>query len=275
MSRLERLCGAAAADWIRIAPSCRGFERIEGTVDLMPNDLIYHAYIDAEGRPRVEPGPLLHHGADLAVFFFNEINRARPQVQSLLLRVMAERSVRAFNRDSALPFVTVFADRNRVEREETFELAVAARDRFMIEVSVDAPVDDDLRWRLISEPQFHDPNQLLEQVPRGAFNFRALRESAQITDGASASAGLGVLRDAYVALLPPRARVIARRWRPESWWAGVLTNAVFELVLLMFLLGVPFCIYFFRLRTGRTSVRDLLIDCAAAVTLYLTALFLL
>ena len=47
----------------------------------MPNDLIYHAYIDAEGRPRVEPGPLLHHGADLAVFFFNEINRARPQVQ--------------------------------------------------------------------------------------------------------------------------------------------------------------------------------------------------
>src|SRR6266404_3243298 len=74
-----------------------GFERIEGTVDLMPSDLIYHAYIDAEGRPRVEPGPLLHHGPDLAVFFFNEINRARPQVQSLLLRVMAERSVRAFD----------------------------------------------------------------------------------------------------------------------------------------------------------------------------------
>ena len=56
-----------------------GFERIEGTVDLMPSDLIYHAYIDAEGRPRVEPGPLLHHGPDLAVFFFNEINRARPR----------------------------------------------------------------------------------------------------------------------------------------------------------------------------------------------------
>jgi len=156
-----------------------GFERIEGTVDLMPNDLIYHAYIDAGGRPRVEAGPLLHHGADLAVFFFNEINRARPQVQSLLLRVMAERSVRAFNRDSALPFVTVFADRNRVEREETFELAVAARDRFMIEVSIDAPADEELRWRLVSEPQFHDTDQLLEQVPRALLDFRLLRESAQ------------------------------------------------------------------------------------------------
>jgi MoxR-like ATPase len=121
----------------------------------------------------------LHHGSDLGVFFFNEINRARPQVQSVLLRVMAERSVRAFNRDHALPFVNVFADRNRVEREETFELAVAARDRFMIEVSVEAPVDEDLRWRLISEPQFHDADQLLEQVPRGLLDFRSLREGAQ------------------------------------------------------------------------------------------------
>jgi MoxR-like ATPase len=155
-----------------------GFERIEGTVDLMPSDLIYHAYIDAEGRPRVEPGPLLHHGPDLAVFFFNEINRARPQVQSLLLRVMAERSVRAFNRDSALPYVTVFADRNRVEREETFELAVAARDRFMIEVSIDAPAEEDLRWQLISDPQFHDTDQLLQRVPPGLLDFRVLRESA-------------------------------------------------------------------------------------------------
>ncbi len=29
--RLERSCGAAVADWIRIAPSCRGFERIEAS----------------------------------------------------------------------------------------------------------------------------------------------------------------------------------------------------------------------------------------------------
>jgi hypothetical protein len=83
---------------------------------------------------------------------------------------------------------------------------------------------------------------------------------------------LVVRRSVYVTFpnfLPSRA------WRPESWWAGVLANAVFELILLMFLLGVPFCIYFFRLRTGHTSVRDLLIDCAAAVSLYLTALLLL
>jgi len=62
-------------------------------------------------------------------------------------------------------------------------------------------------------------------------------------------------------------------WRPESWRAGVLITAVFELILLIVLLGVPFCIYFFRRRY--TSARDLLIDCAAAGSLYLTAVFLL
>ena len=43
-------------------------------------------------------------------------------MQSLLLRAMAERSVTAFNREHALPHLLVFADRNRVEKEETFEL---------------------------------------------------------------------------------------------------------------------------------------------------------
>src|SRR5215471_4988369 len=33
------------------------FERVEGTVDLMPGDLVYHTYVDAEGKPRIEPGP--------------------------------------------------------------------------------------------------------------------------------------------------------------------------------------------------------------------------
>ena len=134
------------------------FARIEGTIDLMPNDLIYYTYISAEGRPAVEPGPLIEHGEDLAIFFFNEINRARPQVHSLLLRVMAERSVSAFNREFRFPHLLVFADRNRVEREETFEISSAARDRFMMEVTIDAPASDedraqaDVRRRAFTTP---------------------------------------------------------------------------------------------------------------------------
>lgn len=45
------------------------YERIEGTIDLMPNDLIYHTYINQQGRPAVDPGPILKHEEKLAAFF--------------------------------------------------------------------------------------------------------------------------------------------------------------------------------------------------------------
>ncbi|WP_051244451.1 AAA family ATPase [Azohydromonas australica] len=150
------------------------FARVEGTIDLMPADLLYHTHITAEGRPAVDAGPLIAHGPELAVFFFNEINRARPQVHSLLLRAMAERSVSAFNREIALPHLLVFADRNRVEREETFELAVAARDRFLMEVTLDTPASAAEREALVFEPRFHDTDALVDTLPAGLVSHREL-----------------------------------------------------------------------------------------------------
>jgi MoxR-like ATPase len=143
------------------------FERVEGTIDLMPGDLVYHTYVDADGKPHIEPGPLLRHGERLTTFFFNEINRARPQVQSLLLRAMAERTVSAFNKEWRFPHMTVFADRNRVEKEETFELASAARDRFMFELRMTTPTDPVIRRALVFDPEFHDVDELLQRVSPG------------------------------------------------------------------------------------------------------------
>jgi MoxR-like ATPase len=154
------------------------FARVEGTIDMMPNDLLYHTYLGEDGRPRVDPGPLLAHGAQLATFFFNEINRTRPQVQSLLLRAMAERSVTAFNREQALPHLLVFADRNRVEREETFELASAARDRFMFEVGMEMPEDEASQRALIFDAGFHDADALVERVAPGVVRFDELNAIA-------------------------------------------------------------------------------------------------
>ncbi len=152
------------------------FERVEGTVDLMPGDLIYHTYVDAEGKPRIEPGPLLRHGERLATFFFNEINRARPQVQSLLLRAMAERTVSAFNREYRFPHMIVFADRNRVEKEETFELASAARDRFMFELRMPTPAETEIRRALVFDPAFHDVDRLIERVAPAILPWQQLNE---------------------------------------------------------------------------------------------------
>jgi MoxR-like ATPase len=167
------------------------FERVEGTVDLMPGDLVYHTYVDASGKPRIDPGPLLRHEQRLTTFFFNEINRARPQVQSLLLRAMAERSVSAFNREYRFPFMSVFADRNRVEKEETFELASAARDRFMFELRMPTPVDLEVRRALVFDPAFHDVDALLERVTPEILPWRELNSvGSAIQRSVSASAAL-------------------------------------------------------------------------------------
>ena len=154
------------------------YQRIEGTVDLMPGDLVYHTYVGDDGRPRVEPGPLIAQGSELSVFFFNEINRARPQVHALLLRLMAERTVSAFNREYRLPWMQVFADRNRVEREETFELPSAARDRFLMEISVETPDARDQLRGLMFDTRFHDADALIEKISPATLDHTRLNDVA-------------------------------------------------------------------------------------------------
>lgn len=178
---LEGDVGVGKTTLLRAASRCVGgcYERIEGTIDLMPGDLVYHTYLAEDGRPRVEEGPVLRAGEDLAIFFFNEINRARPQVHSLLLRLMAERSISAFNRTYTFPHLLVFADRNRVEREETFELPAAARDRFLMEIAIDAPRDMASRRALVFESRFHDTDQLIGSLEANLLGHHRLNAVAR------------------------------------------------------------------------------------------------
>ena len=176
------------------------YERVEGTIDLMPADLVYTASLGEDGRPRLDPGPVLRHGPELAIFFFNEINRARPQVHALLLRLMAERSVTAFNRETALPHLLVFADRNRLEREETFELPAAARDRFFMEIGVEAPSDAETCRQLIFDTRFHDVDALVAGVEPGVLDYRAL-------------AGVGAAIQRSIHTSPHLERYVAAIWQ--------------------------------------------------------------
>ena len=156
-----------------------GYERIEGTIDLMPNDLIYHTYLGEDGKPHVSDGPILKSGEDLSIFFFNEINRARPQVHSLLLRIMAEKTLSAFNSEFKFPHLIVFADRNQVEKEETFEIPSAARDRFMMEIPIAIPQIDKLMTSLVFDTKFHDADKLIEEAKEKVFKFDKLNEVSE------------------------------------------------------------------------------------------------
>jgi MoxR-like ATPase len=148
-----------------------GYQRIEGTIDLMPNDLVYHTYLGEDGKPHVSAGPLLMSGENLSVFFFNEINRARPQVHSLLLRVMAERTLSAFNKEHVFPHMIVFADRNQVEKEETFEIPSAARDRFMMEIPILVPDDDAIMSSLMFDTRYHNVDALVDTIQKDVLQF--------------------------------------------------------------------------------------------------------
>lgn len=179
---LEGGVGVGKTTLLQSIARCIGgaYERIEGTVDLMPNDLIYHTYLGDDGRPQIDEGPLLRSGENLSVFFFNEINRARPQVHALMLRVMAERNITAFKKEYRLPHMVVFADRNQVEKNETFEIPSAARDRFMMEIPIDIPEDRELRKALMFDVKFQHAESLTQQVESGVLQFDQLNAFSDV-----------------------------------------------------------------------------------------------
>jgi MoxR-like ATPase len=142
--------------------------------------LIYHTYLGEDGRPKIDEGPLLRAGENLSVFFFNEINRARPQVHALMLRVMAERHISAFKKEYRLPHMVVFADRNQVEKNETFEIPSAARDRFMMEIPIDIPEDRNLRKALMFDVKFQHAESLTKQVESNVLQFNQLNDFSDI-----------------------------------------------------------------------------------------------
>lgn len=187
---LEGDVGVGKTTMLRAVTRCigGGYQRIEGTIDLMPNDLVYHTYLGDDGKPHVSPGPLLMSGENLSVFFFNEINRARPQVHSLLLRVMAERSLTAFNAEHYFPHMLVFADRNQVEKEETFDIPSAARDRFMMEIPVVVPSEPSIMESLVFDTRFHNVDALIDSVTPEVLEFDQLNDVAsKIQNSISAS----------------------------------------------------------------------------------------
>jgi MoxR-like ATPase len=74
----------------------------------------------------------------------------------------------------------VFADRNQVEKEETFDIPSAARDRFMMEIPIIVPQDQSIMESLVFDTRFHNVDQLVGGMPENILEYKKLNEFGAI-----------------------------------------------------------------------------------------------
>src|SRR5690349_19173987 len=120
------------------------FNRIQFTPDLMPSDITGTEVIEEDkttgGRAmRFVRGPIFAN-----VILADEINRTPPKTQAALLEAMQEHQVTAGGKQHRLqqPFF-VLATQNPIEQEGTYPLPEAQLDRFMFNINVGYPTEDE------------------------------------------------------------------------------------------------------------------------------------
>ena len=124
------------------------FGRVQFTPDLLPADITGTDVlneVDTGGSVRREirfmAGPIFKN-----LVLADEINRTPPKTQAALLQAMQERHVTVGASTHALPDpFQVFATRNPIEQEGTYPLPEAQLDRFLLEVHVEYPSEDEER----------------------------------------------------------------------------------------------------------------------------------
>lgn len=120
------------------------FNRVQFTPDLMPADItgtevIQENRASGERSFRFMPGPVFAN-----VVLADEINRTPPKTQAALLEAMQEQQVTIGGQRHPLPQpFFVLATQNPIEQEGTYPLPEAQLDRFLFEVLVDYPGEEE------------------------------------------------------------------------------------------------------------------------------------
>ncbi len=120
------------------------FNRIQFTPDLMPSDITGTEVIEEDkttgGRQlRFVRGPVFAN-----VILADEINRTPPKTQAALLEAMQEHQVTAGGKQHRLPQpFFVLATQNPIEQEGTYPLPEAQLDRFMFNIRVGYPTEQE------------------------------------------------------------------------------------------------------------------------------------
>ncbi len=120
-----------------------GFSRIQFTPDLMPSDMTGTEVIEEDKTTgsrelRFVKGPIFSN-----VILADEINRTPPKTQAALLEAMQEKQVTAGGVRHRLPEpFFVLATQNPIEQEGTYPLPEAQLDRFMFNIKIAYPTEE-------------------------------------------------------------------------------------------------------------------------------------
>ena len=138
--------GLAKTLLIRTLADCLGlsFNRVQFTPDLMPADITGTEVIQEDRSTGLRQFKFLPGPVFAQVVLADEINRTPPKTQAALLEAMQERQVTVGGVRHKLPApFFVLATQNPIEQEGTYPLPEAQLDRFMFNVFVDYPAEDE------------------------------------------------------------------------------------------------------------------------------------
>jgi MoxR-like ATPase len=125
------------------------FSRIQFTPDLMPSDITGTEVLQEDKTTGQRMFKFLHGPLFANVVLADEINRTPPKTQAALLEAMQERQVTVGGARHRLPDpFFVLATQNPIEQEGTYPLPEAQQDRFMFNILVDYP-DEEEEFRIV------------------------------------------------------------------------------------------------------------------------------
>jgi MoxR-like ATPase len=125
------------------------FSRIQFTPDLMPSDITGTEVLQEDKTTGQRVFKFLHGPLFANVVLADEINRTPPKTQAALLEAMQERQVTIGGTKNRLPDpFFVLATQNPIEQEGTYPLPEAQQDRFMFNIFVDYP-DEEEEFKIV------------------------------------------------------------------------------------------------------------------------------
>jgi MoxR-like ATPase len=120
------------------------FNRIQFTPDLMPSDITGTEVFEEDKATGMRGMRFVRGPVFANVILADEINRTPPKTQAALLEAMQEHQVTAGGKQHRLPQpFFVLATQNPIEQEGTYPLPEAQLDRFMFNINVGYPTEEE------------------------------------------------------------------------------------------------------------------------------------